>query len=69
MMVDHAPAETCRRSPPWQARCRACGAWIATSPGDTPWVQTACFNWRVNREIAADRKCPLYGKMQTVHKH
>lgn len=53
---------------PWPAHCRVCRTRIAVVPGTASWVQATCFNWRANREIAPDRKCPLYGKMQTVHR-
>jgi hypothetical protein len=68
VMTAERLAEGLVKAYPWQARCTACGEWVATVPAGALWVQAKCQNWRVNREIASDRKCPLYGKMQTLHK-
>lgn len=68
MMTADRLAEQQPKAPPWQARCAACGEWVATVPSGALWVQAKCQNWRVNRDVAPDRKCPLYGKMQTLHK-
>lgn len=51
------------RVPPWEARCRACGGWVGTVPGGTPWFRGRCGN----RQMAgmAGRRCPQYGVTQT----
>lgn len=48
------------RPAPLEARCRACGGWIATVPAGTPWARGRCFN-RVQ-----GRDCRLYGQGQTI---
>lgn len=59
-MVDHAPAQTCQKAPPVEARCRACGGWISTVPAGTPWVRGRCFNRQDGRD------CSLKGQGQTI---
>lgn len=49
---------------PWDARCRACGTWLAAVPGCSEWVRVRCGNRRYNGQEG--RKCPLYAQQQTV---
>jgi hypothetical protein len=49
------------KPPPVEARCAACGGWIATVPAGTPWARGRCYN-RINGHA-----CRLYGRGQTVH--
>jgi hypothetical protein len=49
------PAEI--KAPPKEARCFACGGWIASAPGSTTWVKARCGN----------KRCPKYGEGQTIH--
>lgn len=62
--TEHDPS----KAPPWDARCSACGGWIATAPGEAPWVRAKCMNWRVTRTVGSDRKCRLYNQSQMVHR-
>ena len=64
-----APGRTTAPAQPWDARCRACGGWIATAPSPATWVRAKCMNWRASRTLGTDRRCPLYNQSQTVHKH
>lgn len=51
----------------WRANCAGCGGWVATVYGG--WAtESRCFNWRVSRDLAPDRKCPMYGKPQRIRK-
>lgn len=52
------------KAPPVEARCRACGGWLATVPAGTLWARGRCFNGRT--QIATGKKCELYGVGQTV---
>lgn len=54
-----APASP--RVPPIEARCSACGGWVATVPAGVPWVRGRCYN-RIDH-----RDCRLYGRGQTIH--
>lgn len=54
-------AEAGTREPPKEARCQACGGWIATVPAGTTWARGRCHN-RVG-----GKDCRMYGKGQTVH--
>lgn len=60
MATVRAEQPTVPKPPPQEARCRACGGWIATVPAGTAWARGRCFN-RVN-----GRDCRLYGQGQTV---
>jgi hypothetical protein len=53
---------------PWDARCAACGGWIATVPGAARWVRAKCMNWRAHASGRSERRCQKYGVGQTVHK-
>lgn len=50
-------------SPPWEARCSACGGWLATVPAGTSWVRARCGNRQVGG--IPGRKCPLYAQSKT----
>ncbi len=49
-MLLEAPARS------WEAKCRACGHWMATAPDGTAWQKSRCH----------DRRCREYGKPQKV---
>lgn len=51
------PAPASVKAPPREARCRACGGWIASAPAATTWVKARCGN----------KRCRLYGEGQTIH--
>lgn len=67
MMAAPAVVEQPTKAPPWDARCEACGGWIATVSGGASWVRVKCMNWRVNRTLSENRRCPKYGQTQTIH--
>lgn len=50
------------RIPPWDARCKSCGAWVGTVPSGTPWFRGRCGNRKVDG--VPGRKCRAYGQTQ-----
>lgn len=50
-----APAEA--KPAPREARCKACGEWVATASSGAAWVRGRCMN----------RRCKKYGEGQTIH--
>ena len=50
-----SPSEV--KAPPKEARCKACGEWVATASAGSTWVRGRCMN----------KRCRKYGEGQTIH--